>query len=181
MYPVAKRLLDLTVATVALVLVALPLVGIALVNALTAGRVFASETRVSRGRTFNLLKFASTRRDGKLTWLGRILLRPRYLDELPQLLNIVRGDISFVGPRPWPPAMVARQVAEGLDYRNLVVAGLTGPAQVTKGVEGTRYVDLDLEYVDVLTRLRGLRLVAYDVRILAQTFRVLARGEGLNY
>jgi lipopolysaccharide/colanic/teichoic acid biosynthesis glycosyltransferase len=180
-YPTAKRAVDVVLAAVAIVVCAVPLVLIAIVNVLTAGRVFASETRVSRGRTFNLLKFASTGRDGELTWLGRTLLRPRYLDELPQLFNILRGDLSFVGPRPWPPPMVARQAADGLDYRNRVIAGLTGPAQVTKGVTGTRYTDLDLQYVDVLARLRGFRLVAYDVRILSRTFRVLARGEGLNY
>jgi lipopolysaccharide/colanic/teichoic acid biosynthesis glycosyltransferase len=77
--------------------------------------------------------------------------------------------------------MVARQAADGLDYRNRVVAGLTGPAQVTKGVAGTRYADLDLEYVKVLERRTGARVVAYDVKILVRTFRVVARGEGLNY
>lgn len=176
-----KRAFDLVLASIAIVVLAIPLAVIALLNLVAARRIFASEVRVSRGRTFRLLKFASTRRDGELTWLGRTLLRPRYLDELPQLFNIARGDISFVGPRPWPPAMVARQVEDGLDYRNRVVAGLTGPAQVTKGVAGTRYVDLDLEYADALARLRGFRLVAYDARILVRTFRVLARGEGLNY
>lgn len=176
-----KRAFDLVLAAAAIIVFAVPLALISLVNLVTAGRVFASETRVSRGRPFRLLKFASTDRHGELTWLGRKLLRPRYVDELPQLFNILLGQISFVGPRPWPPAMVARQVAQGLDYRNRIVAGLTGPAQVTKGIAGTRYADLDLQYVEALGRLPGFRLVAYDARILARTLSVLARGEGLNY
>src|SRR4029077_3972239 len=119
------------------------------------------EPRVSRGRVFGLLKFRTLRRDvleqmraaggharlydgdsGNLTWAGRRLLKPWYLDEVPQLLNVLRGDMSLVGPRPWPAEMVERQVAEGRGYRNRILAGLTGPAQVTKG-EGIPYEDLD--------------------------------------
>ncbi len=72
--------------------------------------------------------------EANLTWAGRRLLKPWYLDELPQLWNVLRGDMSLVGPRPWPPSMVANQVAKGLTYRNEFVAGWTGPAQVQKGV-----------------------------------------------
>ena len=60
-------------------------------------------------------------------------------------------------------------------------ARLTGPAQVTKGIAGTRYEDFDLEYVEKSTTLGGWRLVRYDLGILAETLRVLARGEGLNF
>ena len=72
--------------------------------------------------------------EANLTWAGRRLLKPRYLDELPQIWNVFRGDMSLVGPRPWPPSMVASQVAKGYTYRNEFVAGWTGPAQVEKGV-----------------------------------------------
>jgi lipopolysaccharide/colanic/teichoic acid biosynthesis glycosyltransferase len=163
------------------------------------GGVLYREPRVSRGRTFDLLKFrtlrpdalAELRRSGgharlyeadpvNLTWVGRRILKPWYLDELPQLLNVLRGDISLVGPRPWPPEMVERQIAEGQDYRNLIVAGLTGPAQVTKG-RGVPYADLDLEYVERCRTLGGWALVRYDLGILRRTLRVIARGEGLNY
>jgi lipopolysaccharide/colanic/teichoic acid biosynthesis glycosyltransferase len=154
------------------------------------------EPRVSRGRTFELLKFRTLRSDAlaqagghagplehdsaNLTWSGRRFLKPWYLDELPQLFNVLRGDISLVGPRPWPPTLVARQVAAGRDYRNRIVAGLTGPAQVTKG-SGQRYDDLDLGYVEACERLGGWSLARYDLGILRQTLAVIARGEGLNY
>ena len=87
--------------------------------------------------------------EANLTWAGRRLLKPWYLDELPQLWNVIRGDMSLVGPRPWPPSMVATQMATGLTYRNEFIAGWTGPAQVQKGVtEPAGYAELDVSYVD---------------------------------
>lgn len=163
------------------------------------GGFFYREARVSRGRVFELLKFrtltlealANMRAAGSharlyeadsanLTWVGRRLLKPWYLDELPQLLNIVKGDMSLVGPRPWPIEMVERQVASGVDYRNRIRAGLTGPAQVTKGGD-SRYQDLDTEYLARINSLSSWGLVRYDLQILRQTLQVIARGEGLNY
>ena len=157
------------------------------------------EQRISRGRPFSLLKFRTLKRDvleqmraadgharlyevqpANLTWAGRRLLKPWYLDELPQLLNVLGGQISLVGPRPWPPEMVRRQVAAGHDYRNRVLAGLTGPAQVTKG-EQSSYEELDSAYVERSRRLSSWALVRYDLEILRRTLVVIARGEGLNY
>ena len=202
----AKRLLDLACATLLLLVLTPVLIVVVAAMALDGllvpndrGGLLYRETRISRGRTFSLLKFRTLRREvlaemrtarsharlyeadpGNLTWAGRRVLKPWYLDELPQLLNVVRGDISLVGPRPWPPEMVERQVAEGLTYRNEVRAGLTGPAQITKGA-GQRFADLDLRYVERLRTLRGLALVRYDLGILWATARVIARGEGLSY
>jgi len=202
-YPFPKRLLDKTVAGALLVLLA-PVFAVVLVamavdillSPSDRGGFFYRELRVSRGRTFGLLKFRSLHAEvldrhrghaglaehdaANLTWAGRTFLKPWYLDELPQLLNVLRGDISLVGPRPWPPALVERQVAEGHDYRNRIIAGLTGPAQVTKGSD-QRYADLDLPYVDKCATLGGWALARYDLGILRQTIGVLARAEGLNY
>jgi lipopolysaccharide/colanic/teichoic acid biosynthesis glycosyltransferase len=163
------------------------------------GGFFYREARVSRGRVFALLKFRTLKREtlarmraaagharlyeadpANLTWVGRRLLKPWYLDELPQLLNILKGDMSLVGPRPWPPEMVEQQLASGLDYRNRIPAGLTGPAQVTKG-EGIAYEDLDTEYLARIESLSSWGLVRYDLQILRETIHVIARGEGLNY
>jgi lipopolysaccharide/colanic/teichoic acid biosynthesis glycosyltransferase len=163
------------------------------------GGFFYREPRISRGRVFGLLKFRTLRRDvldqmriadgharlyeadpDNLTWTGRWLLKPWYLDEVPQLLNVLRGDMSLVGPRPWPPEMVRRQVAEGRDYRNRIPAGLTGPAQVTKG-EAIPFEDLDVLYLERCTRLSSWALVRYDLQILWRTMLVIARREGLNF
>lgn len=173
------------------------LLGMALEMAVVArdrGPFLYREPRVSRGRIFELLKFRTLRTEvpaagharlseadpANLTWAGRRILKPWYLDELPQLLNVLRGDISLVGPRPWPPAMVERQAAEGRDYRRRIMAGLTGPAQVAKGSDQL-YADLDERYVVACRNLGGWALVRHDLGILRQTIRVIARGEGLSY
>ena len=202
----SKRLLDVVISGALLLLVA-PIVLVILaafaLNMLLSvhdrGSVFYREPRISRGRTFGLLKFRTLRRDvlaemqrvggharlyeadrANLTWVGRRILKPWYLDEIPQLWNVLLGEISLVGPRPWPPKMVAQQLAEGLTYRNEVPAGLTGPAQVTKGSK-LRYADLDLTYVQRLRTLGTLSLLRYDLGILWRTVAVIARGEGLSY
>jgi lipopolysaccharide/colanic/teichoic acid biosynthesis glycosyltransferase len=202
----AKRLLDVSCATLlllvltpVLVVVVVAMVLDLLVVPRDRGGFLYREARISRGRVFSLLKFRTLRTEvlaemrtarsharlyeadrANLTWAGRRVLKPWYLDELPQLLNVLRGDISLVGPRPWPPEMVERQLEQGLTYRNEVRAGLTGPAQITKG-SGLRFADLDLGYVEKLRSLRGLALLWYDLRILWATVRVIARGEGLSY
>jgi lipopolysaccharide/colanic/teichoic acid biosynthesis glycosyltransferase len=200
--PLAKRLLDLVVAGV-LTVATLPLVFLvlaafavdALVSRRDRGSLLYTEPRISGGRAFGLLKFRTLRADvlkraagharlqegdtTNLTWVGRRILKPWYLDELPQLWNVLRGDISLVGPRPWPPELVERQRAEGLTYRDEVSAGLTGLAQLTKGSD-RRYADLDLEYVDRCRRLESWALVRYDLEIIMRTLAVIRRGEGLR-
>jgi lipopolysaccharide/colanic/teichoic acid biosynthesis glycosyltransferase len=205
-YPLPKRLVDRAVSGVLLILLApvfVLLVVAMAIDMLLVGRDRGGwlyrERRVSRGREFELLKFRTLRRDvlrevrpggyaqqferdpGNLTWIGRHVLKRWYLDELPQLWNILRGDMSLVGPRPWPPSMVREQEAAGLNYRRLVQAGWTGPAQVTKGLPNTRYADLDLAYVEACRIWPGGRLVRYDLGILWKTVRVLLRGEGLRF
>jgi len=206
-YPAAKRVLDVSIALVLLV-VASPVfaflfLAIGLDMAFRRddrGAWLYRERRISRGREFDLLKFRTLRRDAlagmqgeshvrlleadesNLTWAGRRILKPWYLDELPQLWNVMRGDMSLVGPRPWPPSMVAKQVAQGLTYREEFVAGWTGPAQVQKGATDTAgYAQLDLAYVDACRQGSALRVVRKDLGILWRTVLVMARGEGLAF
>jgi hypothetical protein len=78
--------------------------------------------------------------------------------------------------------MVESQAAKGFDYRNEIIAGWTGPAQVQKGItEPTGYVELDLAYVDACRSSSGVELVQRDLGILWRTVKVLARGEGLQF
>jgi lipopolysaccharide/colanic/teichoic acid biosynthesis glycosyltransferase len=207
-YPASKRALDKSVSII-LVLVLSPVFAIVfgamsldmLARRRDRGPWLYRERRISRGLEFDLLKFRTLRRDvlkhaagpeaharlleadpANLTWAGRRVLKPWYLDELPQLLNVIRGDMSLVGPRPWPPSMVEKQVAKGFAYRNEVIPGWTGPAQVQKGVtEPAGYTELDLEYVEACRTKSGLRLVSLDLGILWQTVKVIAKGEGLRF
>jgi lipopolysaccharide/colanic/teichoic acid biosynthesis glycosyltransferase len=206
-YRVPKLLLDKAVSVTLLVLLApvfavvlLAMILDALVCRADRGPLLYRERRVSRGVEFDLLKFRTLRRSvldrmaadsharqyeaevENLTWAGRRVLKPWYLDELPQLWNVLRGDMSLVGPRPWPAPMVQEQAARGYTYRSEVVAGWTGPAQVSKGVaETSAYAALDLEYVEASRALGALRLLGLDLRLLASSVRTLLRGEGLNY
>jgi lipopolysaccharide/colanic/teichoic acid biosynthesis glycosyltransferase len=205
-YPTPKRTFDVVGALALLVLLA-PIFAVVyvvmsadmLLRPRDRGPFLYRERRVSRGREFDLLKFRTLRRDvlhampsgsharmheaeTNLTWAGRRLLKPWYLDELPQLWNVLRGDMSIVGPRPWPPQMVATQVAKGATYRNEFVAGWTGPAQVEKGVTETAgYAALDTAYVEACGRSSALAIVRRDLGLLWRTLVVMAKGEGLNF
>jgi lipopolysaccharide/colanic/teichoic acid biosynthesis glycosyltransferase len=202
----SKRAFDIAVAGVLLVLLA-PL-GIVIVLAMWVsmlccrrdrGGLLYGEPRISRGAPFRLLKFRTLRRDAlarmegerharllenereNLTWAGRRILKPWYLDELPQLFNVLRGDMSLVGPRPWPRSLVDRQVADGHDYRLHVTPGWTGPAQVSKGRGDASFTAADLGYLEKLETLPPGALVRYDLGILWATVRTMLRGEGLRF
>ena len=207
-YPTPKLVLDKTLSTALLVVlsplfaflfVAMGLDG--LLRRRDRGPWLYREPRISRGREFDLLKFRTLRRDvldridpaesharlheadeTNLTWAGRRILKPRYLDELPQTWNVFRGDMSLVGPRPWPPAMVAMQVEKGFTYRNEFVAGWTGPAQVEKGVtESSGYSVLDVAYVEACRRASAWQVIRNDLALLRRTVAVMAKGEGLRF
>ena len=207
-YPVPKQILDKGVSLLLLVVLApvfaivLAAMGIdMLVSRRDRGRWLYHERRVSRGREFDLLKFRTLRRDvlervrseesharlhegdqQNLTWVGRRVLKPWYLDELPQIWNVLRGEMSLVGPRPWPPSLVANQVATGITYRNEFVAGWTGPAQVEKGVVASAgYTQLDVAYMNACWRSGAWGIVRRDLAILRRTVLVIARGEGLRF
>ncbi|MBX9699563.1 MAG: exopolysaccharide biosynthesis polyprenyl glycosylphosphotransferase [Acetobacteraceae bacterium] len=189
----AHRLLDL-VAGIVLLAITLPLL---LVTALaikldSRGPVFYRQERVGRnGRTFMLVKFRSMRvdaeaggrpvwasqQDPRVTRVGRIIRRAR-IDEIPQVFNVLRGDMAFVGPRPERPEFVqelGRQIPH-YDDRAVVKPGITGWAQVNypygASVEDARVkLSYDLYYV----RRRSLFL---DLLILIATVRVVLFQEG---
>ena len=208
-YPILKQTTDKLVALTLLVLLSplllVILLGIGVgmvVRSADRGPLLYRERRISRGKEIEVLKFrvlregvlARMRRDGNghtrlyeadvenLTWAGRYLIKKWYLDEVPQLLNILKGDMSLVGPRPWPLEMVRDQLERGLDYRNLIVAGWTGPAQSQKTDISLRGSEaLDLEYVTACRTMSGWRLCRYDFRILLKTLKLLVRGQGLRF
>jgi len=159
---VVKRLLDIAISGAALIVLALPLAVIGLLVRLTSNgpALFRQERMGLDGRPFSILKFRSmvddaeresgpvwTREnDARVTAVGRFLRRSN-LDELPQLWNVLRGDMSIVGPRPERPHFVEQFKHRIPQYmlRHKVKSGMTGWAQVN-GWRGNTALDKRIEY-----------------------------------
>jgi lipopolysaccharide/colanic/teichoic acid biosynthesis glycosyltransferase len=191
-YTRMKRVVDVVlglVGTLALAVVT-PVVAVAdLVG--NRGPLFYRQERVGKnGATFTILKFRTMRpaRPGDATeWTGdddpRItpfghLLRRSHLDELPQVVNILRGELSVVGPRPEQPRYV-EELSEKLPFyamRHLVRPGLTGWAQVKYGYAGDERDALEkLQYEFFYLRRQS---VVLDLRIVGRTVRSVVGGDG---
>ncbi len=188
---VTKRLFDTALAALLLVLTAPVMALVALAVALTSrGPVIYRQVRVGRnGQEFTMFKFRTMRAeaevdtgpvlathdDPRVTLLGR-LLRATRLDELPQLWNVLRGDMSFVGPRPERPEFVGdyQRDIQGYTERFKVRPGLTGYAQVNGEYHTSASTKLkyDLAYI----HNRSLWL---DLRILSETMKVMLTRRGV--
>lgn len=182
----AKRLTDLIISGVGVVIASPFMLVIALlIKCYDRGPVFYRQERLTeRGRTFYVLKFRSMRvdsekegarlamkQDNRVTPVGRVL-RNIHFDELPQLFNILKGDMSLVGPRPERP-QITKEYKEKIpefDYRLKVKAGLTGYAQVYGKYNTTPYdkLKLDLAYIENYTYLLDWKLMLMTVKILFQ-------------
>lgn len=189
-YLIVKRVADfaasLILAVPAVILVSLAAIAIKLSM---GGSVLFAQKRVGRGgalytmyklRTMREgppLAVAASQADGRITPLGAILRRYR-IDELPQLWNIIRGDMSFIGPRPEQPELAARYIAEirGFNSRHAVTPGLSGWAQVKFGyaantTETAEKVSYDLFYVKNIS-------LDLDLRIAFKTIGTILGGTG---
>jgi sugar transferase (PEP-CTERM system associated) len=189
----AKRFVDLVTALILLVF-SVPVVVLAAIAIKldSAGPLFYSQDRVGvNGRVFRILKFRSmladaeqrsgviwaAPRDPRITRVGRIIRRLR-IDELPQLLNVLRGDMSLVGPRPERPEIIAhlKRMMSLYDYRHGVRPGLTGWAQVCYPYGATvddarEKLCYDLYYIKNWS-------LTFDLQILLQTVKVVVYGRG---
>jgi sugar transferase EpsL len=181
-----KRGMDLVLAGVALVLLS-PLMGLtALVIRSTMGRpvLFRQQRPGYQGQPFTIVKFRSMSpetdahgrirtREERLTRLGN-LLRRTSIDELPELWNVVRGDMSLVGPRPLLMRYLPRYSPEQA-RRHEVKPGLTGLAQLRgrQHLEWEQRFALDVWYVDHWS-------LGLDLRILAATVGEVLRGQGVG-
>ena len=189
-----RRVFDVLMASLGLIVLA-PLIALiaALIKLESPGPVFFTQTRVGKGgRRFEIIKFRSMRPappeertvqsvgdiasftfrpTGQKTVIGRAL-RACSLDELPNLLNVLRGDLHIVGPRPDEPELVAQYRPEW-QRRHNVKPGLTGLAQVN-GRTDLPYQEMmayDLDYV-------ARHPFGRDVQIMLKTIRVVLRREG---
>lgn len=178
-YPPIKRTLDIA-ATVALAPAWLPVCAVvaAAVRATSGAPVLFFQERAGRGgRVFRIVKFRTMRigegpDDARITGLGRFL-RKTGLDELPQLFNVLRGDMSIVGPRPLLPEYLPRYTPEQA-RRHDVAPGITGLAQVN-GRNATTWEErfaYDCEYVRRQSLWLDAAIVAKTLwRLMAAPFR----------
>jgi len=183
---VLKKIFDLLLSAAALLLL-LPvfLVVAVCIYAHDRGPVLFRQTRVGlNGRTFGILKFRSMvmnadkiggystqANDPRITSIGRFIRRTS-IDELPQLLNVLLGDMSIVGPRPNVPAQRAEYTGAEWDLRNAVRPGITGLAQAKFRSQSTdsQRKELDLYYVENSSFLLDLKIIFMTCR------QVLSKG-----
>ena len=188
-----KRLFDLTISVTLLVSMLPIMLVTALIIAMESGFpiVYRQERVGLRGKCFEVLKFRSMRqdaeKDGKAAWamvgdsrvtpFGRFMRRSR-IDELPQLINVLRGEMSFVGPRPERPVFVSMLTDQIPFYavRHSVKPGITGWAQVRYSYganveQSMKKLEYDLYYVKNHTLI-------LDMLILIETARVVLLGQG---
>jgi exopolysaccharide biosynthesis polyprenyl glycosylphosphotransferase len=189
----AKRTLDVLTAAAGLIIATPVLLVVALLVKVTSrGPVLYHQQRVGQhGRTFTVHKFRSMRadaeaktgavwaasNDSRVTPIGRLLRKSR-LDELPQLWNVLRGEMSFVGPRPERPEFV-RQLTEQIPYygqRHVVRPGLTGWAQVRYSYgasteDALQKLQYDLYYIKNLS-------ISLDLFIIFSTIKTVVLRKG---
>lgn len=184
-----------------LVLASLAILLNGLIRPSDRGPVFYREPRISKGEIFTLFKFRTMqvdainevrnkgltlktleRQDRGHTPVGNFLRR-FYLDELPQLANILRGDMSFVGPRPSAPLEYERELLKGIVRKKLAKAGLVGLQQAHKGHTKSfdEEVGFDYEYVRRAGAMNPLRRLVYDISIMVRSVRIMLEGRGLSY
>ena len=182
---IVKRFVDIFLSLIGVVITSPFMLIIALcIKFYDRGPVFYKQTRLTQGgREFNVVKFRSmivnaeqdgvarlaSDNDKRITPIGKFIRKIRF-DELPQLFNILIGDMSFVGPRPERPE-IAKQYAEDMpefNFRLKVKAGLTGYAQVLGKYNTTPYdkLKLDLMYIENYS-------VLLDLKIMLQTLKII--------
>jgi lipopolysaccharide/colanic/teichoic acid biosynthesis glycosyltransferase len=186
--PVTRRAIDIVVSASAL-LVSAPVLALAMlaIRLESRGGALYSQLRAGRdGRPFELLKLrtmvdgaehigaglAIDADDPRVTRVGAFLRRTS-LDELPNLVNVLRGDMSLIGPRPTLPVQVA-QYSERQRGRLAIKPGITGWAQVNgrASLAWSERIELDLHYIEH-------RSLALDLQILRRTVAMVLGGSGL--
>ena len=184
-FTVIKRFFDILLSAIALVILSPFMLIVALAIKSDGGPVFYKQTRLTKdGKEFKVLKFRSMRvdaekdgvarlsagdQDDRITAVGHIIRKIR-MDEVPQLINILKGEMSIVGPRPERPEIAARYEEELPEFRLRLQAkaGLTGLAQVYGQYNTTPYDKLmmDLMYIAHPSIVEDLRIILATVKIL---------------
>ncbi|PFD99338.1 sugar transferase [Priestia megaterium] len=188
-YSLCKRMVDIVISFVALVVLLPVILLFALIVMIeTPGSPFFLQERLGQnGRAFTIMKLRSmysdaekngaqwaVKNDSRVTKVGKLIRQTR-IDELPQLWNVLKGDMSIVGPRPERAVFIEefQKTLPAFSQRLAVKPGLTGWAQINGGYELTpaEKLELDLYYIQH-TNIR------FDVKIMIKTLRVIVTGDG---
>ncbi len=188
-YRFFKRLFDITASLCALIVLAVPMMIIALVIVCDSrgGAIYSQERLGLNGKKFTVYKFRTMRADAekngavwadkddmRCTRIGKFLRATR-LDELMQLFNILKGDMSIVGPRPERECFYDefREYIDGFEQRLMVVPGLTGLAQINGGYDLAPWEKIvyDLEYIET-------RNFWSDILIIIKTVLIVFNHKG---
>ncbi len=193
---VIKRLFDFLLAVLALAVLALPMcIVVVLIRADSSGKALFAQKRIGQNKIcFNILKFRSMPQDApadlpthelkktalELTDFQR-LIRRLSIDELPQFVNILKGDMSLIGPRPALPNQTALLALRDAYGANSVKPGLTGWAQINgrDDLDDEQKARLDGEYVKALNRgfISGMKM---DLKCFFGTIRALLKPEHIE-
>lgn len=184
MYRYFKRLIDLIMALILLIIFLIPMIIIAiLIKIDSEGPVLFKQERTGlKGKVFNLYKFRSMSVDNDVhdfskgdqhTRVGNIL-RKTSLDELPQIINILKGEMSFIGPRPWITDYYDN-MSDEQRHRNDVLPGITGLAQAKgrNNIDINTKINYDLEYVKNYSLFE-------DIKIIFLTIKTVLSKEGAD-
>ncbi|MEO0508929.1 MAG: sugar transferase [Verrucomicrobiota bacterium] len=179
-----KRLFDICAPAILLLALTLPLLVVCICQLCILGRpIFFRQERAGRGgKAFNIIKFRSMRTGSgsdaeRLSHWGKFL-RSTSIDELPELWNVLRGEMSLVGPRPLPTSYLPRYSTQQA-RRHELRPGITGWAQVNgrNGLTWERQFELDLWYVENRSFLLDLKILGLTVSTVFRRENISAQGE----
>jgi exopolysaccharide biosynthesis polyprenyl glycosylphosphotransferase len=194
-YNIAKRTMDIIIATIALiVLLPLCILMAILIKITSKGPIFYSQVRSGKDeKPFDIYKFRTMtvdaekesgpvwarKKDNRITPIGKFLRKSR-IDEIPQFINVLQGDMSVIGPRPERPIFIEKLRSQISDYpkRMSVKPGITGLAQVYHRYDESiadvrKKVKYDILYIKKMS-------IGTDLRIVGRTMSVVVTGFGAN-
>ena len=176
-----KRILDFLVSIILLLILIIPgIISAIAIKLEKSGTVIYKSKRIGKdGKPFDIYKFRTMgdrercNSNSRITPVGRIL-RKTSLDEIPQLLNVIKGDMSLVGPRPWVPDYY-RYFTDEQRVRNSVLPGITGLAQVNgrNSIDVLEKIKYDLQYIDNIN-------VVNDFKIMLKTIRTIFKNDNVD-
>ena len=192
-----KRLLGLIFSLVGfIILIPIFLIISILIKLTSKGPIFFKQERIGRnGKAFNMYKFRTmivnaenigdgirvrSKNDPRITKIGKILRRTS-LDELPQLINVIKGDMSLVGPRPpvtYHPYNGYNNYPENAKKRFIVRPGLTGLSQIKyrNGVSWDKRIEIDVKYTENISFLQDIKIILATIKIVFKPVNIELKG-----